>query len=68
MAVGIMIAGLLAAVLGSVLAIAFGLNLGSALILYGIFGLFGGLFACLASFPAVRSFRQQRSHKNSSAH
>lgn len=51
MALGIMIAGLLAAVFGTAVAIAMGLNLSSALIVYGIFGVCGGILACLASVP-----------------
>jgi hypothetical protein len=64
MAVGIMIAGLLAAVFGTTLAIAMGLNLSSALIIYGLFGLCGGSIACLASLPAIRNLGRHRSPRN----
>ena len=60
MALGIMIAGLLAAVFGTVLAIIMGLDLSSTLIVYGIFGVCGGILACLASLPILRNLGRQR--------
>ncbi len=64
MALGIMIAGLLAAVLGTTLAVAMGLNLSSALMVYGIFGVCGGILACLASVPMLRSLGRARAPRN----
>ncbi len=64
MAVGIMIAGLLAAVFGTTLAIAMGLDLSSALIIYGVFGLCGGSIACLASLTTFRNLGRHRSPRN----
>lgn len=55
MALRIMIAGILAAVFGAIVAVAMGSNLGSALIVYGIFGVCGGVLACLASLPMMRN-------------
>ncbi len=67
MAVGIMMAGLIAAVLGTVLAIVMGLNLSSALIIYGVFGLCGGSIACIGSLPAIRNSARHRSPRNRTA-
>ena len=64
MALGIMIAGLLAAVVGTTLAVAMGLNLSSALMVYGIFGVCGGILACLASVPLLRSPEPDRAPRN----
>ena len=61
MALGIMIAGLLAAGLGTILAVALGLDLSAAIIVYGIFGICGGVLACLASIPMLRSLGRQKS-------
>ena len=60
MALGIMIAGLLAAVFGTSIAVAMGSNLSVALIIYGIFGICGGILACLASIPVMRNLAPQR--------
>ena len=65
MALGIMIAGLLAAVSGTVLAVAMGLDLGFALFVYGVFGVCGGVFACLASLPILRNQQQNLGLKSS---
>lgn len=64
MALGIMIAGLLAAVFGTAVAIAMGLNLSSALIVYGIFGVCGGILACLASVPMHGNPRRVGASRN----
>lgn len=64
MALGIMIAGLLAAVFGTAVAIAMGLNLSSALIVYGIFGVCGGILACLASVPMLGNPGRVRAPRN----
>ena len=64
MALGIMIAGLLAAVLGTTLAVAMGLNLSSTLMVYGIFGVCGGILACLSSVPMLRSLGRHRASRN----
>ena len=58
MALGIMMSGLIAAVLGTVMAVAMGLNLGSALVVYGLFGMGGGVLACLSGAPGFRNLRQ----------
>ena len=55
MALGIMIGGILAAVFGTILAVALGLNLSSAIIVYGVFGICGGVVACLAGRPMLRN-------------
>lgn len=60
MALGIMIAGLLAAVFGITLAIAFGFNLSSALLVYGLFGVCGGVIACLGGRPFLHNLRRHR--------
>lgn len=64
MALGIMIAGLLAAVFGTSIAVALGLNLSSALIVYGIFGICGGILACLASIPMLRNLGQHKAARD----
>lgn len=51
MALGIMIAGLLAATFGALIALVMGLDLSSTLMIYGIFGVCGGIFACLVIIP-----------------
>ena len=66
-ALGIMVAGLLAAVLGTSLAIALGLNLSSALFFYGLFGVCGGIVACLAGLPMLRNQRRNSSPDNRTA-
>ena len=53
MALRIMIAGLMAAVFGMIVAVAMGSDLGSALIVYGVFGICGGILACLANIPMI---------------
>ena len=67
MALGIMIAGLLAAVFGTTLAIALGLDLSAALLVYGLFGVCGGIVACLAGLPILRNLRRIRSSSNRTA-
>ena len=64
MALGIMIAGLLAAVFGSLAAVVMGLNLSSALIVYGIFGVCGGILACLSGLPMLRNLGRHRAPRN----
>lgn len=64
MALGIMISGLMAAAVGTVLAIIMGLDLSSALIVYGIFGVAGGILACLAGVPMMRNLWRQRTPGN----
>jgi hypothetical protein len=67
MALGIMIAGLLAAVFGTTLAIVMGLNLSAALFFYGVFGVCGGIIACLAGLPILHNLRRHRSSDNRTA-
>jgi hypothetical protein len=67
MALGIMIAGLLAAVSGTVLAIALGMDLSFALVVYGLFGVCGGIVACLASFPVLRNLGRHNPPNNRTA-
>lgn len=67
MALGIMITGILAAVFGTILAVAFGLNLSAAIIVYGIFGICGGVFACLASIPMLRNLGRQNPRRDNTA-
>jgi hypothetical protein len=64
MALGIMIAGLLSAAFGTTLAVAMGLNLSSVLVVYGIFGVCGGVLACLASVPVLRNLGRHRTSRN----
>lgn len=64
MALGIMIAGLLAAVFGTSIAVAMGSNLSFALIIYGIFGICGGVLACLASIPMMRNLAPQKTARD----
>ena len=61
MALGIMIAGLLTAVSGTVLAVALGLDLGFALVVYGVFGVFGGV---IASLPILRNVGRHGASNN----
>ena len=61
MALGIMIAGLLAAVSGTVLAVAMGLDFGFALFVYGVFGVCGGV---IASLPNLRSLGRHGASNN----
>ena len=67
MALGIMIAGLLAAVSGTILAVALGLNLSAAIMVYGIFGICGGLLAGLASIPMLRNLGRPTSRQDNTA-
>jgi hypothetical protein len=60
MALGIMIAGLVAAVLGTTLSILLGLDLSFALVVYGLFGVGGGILACFAGAPVLRNLGPQR--------
>lgn len=64
MALGIMIAGLLSAVFGTLLAIAMGLDLGLAPIVYGLFGICGGVMACIAGMPVLRNLGRTRGDRN----
>lgn len=64
MAVGIMISGLLAAVFGMTLAIAMGFNFGSALFVYGLFGICGGSLACLAGLPILGNYGRHGAPRN----
>lgn len=64
MALGIMIAGLLSAVFGTLVAIAMGLDLSFALIVYGAFGICGGIMACIAGLPIMHNLGRNRApHK-----
>ena len=67
MALGIMIAGLLAAVSGTTLAIAMGLDLGAALLVYGLFGVCGGIIASVAGTPVLHNLRRHRARENRTA-
>ena len=64
MALGILIAGLLSAVFGTLVAVAMGLNLGSALVVYGVFGICGGITAGLAGLPILRSLGRDSAQNN----
>ena len=63
MALGIMISGLLAAAFGTLLAILVGLDLSSTLIVYGIFGVCGGIVAGLAGLPMLRNLGRHRASR-----
>ena len=67
MALGIMIAGLMAAVFGTALAVVLGLDLGLALVVYGLFGVGGGILACVAGAPSFRNIGPNRSSGNRTA-
>lgn len=64
MALAIMISGLLAAAIGTILALVMGLDLSSTLIVYGIFGVCGGILACLTNVPMLRSLGRHRAPHN----
>lgn len=64
MALGIMISGLLAAVFGTSFAIVMGLDLSFALVVYGVFGICGGILACLAGAPVLRNLGRHRTRHN----
>lgn len=64
MALGIMMSGLIAALVGTVIAVAMGLNLSSALMVYGLFGMGGGVLACLSGAPGFRNLRQSKNIRN----
>lgn len=64
MALGIMISGLLAAAFGALLAIVMGLDLSSTLMVYGIFGIGGGILACLTGLPLLRNLGRNRVPRN----
>ncbi len=67
MAVGIMIAGFLAAGFGTALALAIGLNIVSALMVYGVFGAAGGVLASFGFLPLLRNLGRQRADNNRTA-
>lgn len=67
MAVGIMIAGFLAAVFGTALALAIGLNVASALLVYGAFGAAGGVLASFGILPLLRNLGRHRTDNNRTA-
>ena len=67
MALGIMIGGLLAAVFGTILAVALGMNLSFAIVVYGIFGICGGVVACLASSSMLRNLGRRAASRDSTA-
>ena len=67
MALGIMIAGLLAAVSGTTLAIAMGMDVSLALLAYGLFGIGGGILASVAGLPILRILARHRSPNNRTA-
>ena len=63
MALSIMIAGLLAAVSGTTLAVAMGMDISLAFVAYGLFGIGGGMLACIGQTPELRNFfRHPASH------
>ena len=67
MAVGIMIAGFLAAVFGTALALAIGLDVASALFVYGAFGAAGGVLASLGILPLLRNLARLSGGNNRTA-
>ena len=64
MSLGILISGLLAAGFGALIAMIVGLDLSSTLFVYGIFGVCGGVLACLAGLPMLRNLGRHRASRN----